>query len=102
MPTRVYDETIQTLKTAVERARLGEPDRQQALKKLTAMAQAAEEKFVPHEDEDAALDAVREHERQNALLYGARSIHGFGAATAGSGPAARLENQTDQKPSANS
>ena len=100
VPTRVYDETIQTLKTAVERARLGEPDRQQALKKLTAMAQAAEVNFTPHENEDAALDAVREHERQNALLYGARSIHGLGAAAAGSGPAARLENQTDQKPSA--
>ncbi|WP_035563430.1 DUF763 domain-containing protein [Hymenobacter sp. IS2118] len=99
VPTRVYDETIRTLQTAVERAKLGEPDRQQALKKLTMMAQAAEQNFTPHEEEDDALEAVRRHERQNALLYGARSIHGTGLAAA-SKQVPRPENPAEQHPSA--
>ncbi len=76
VPTTVYDETIQTLKTSVERAKLGETDRQQALKKLTAMAQEAENNFTPDPNSEQALSDLVKKERNDSWQYGGRSIHG--------------------------
>jgi uncharacterized protein len=76
VPTTVYDETIQTLKTSVERAKMGETDRQQALKKLTNMAQAAEKDFMPAPDADAAFAQLVQKERDDSWQHGGRSING--------------------------
>jgi uncharacterized protein len=73
VPTKVYDETIEVLKLSVEKARIGEPDRLEALKKLTTLAQRAESDFVPTEP----LEKVIQKERQDAWKYGGRSIKGF-------------------------
>lgn len=76
VPTTVYDETIETLKTSVEQAKLGDTDRQKALQTLTKMAQDAEHDFVPDDDSDASFQGLLRHERDNSWRYGGRSIHG--------------------------
>ncbi|MFD2570330.1 DUF763 domain-containing protein [Spirosoma soli] len=76
VPTTVYDETIQTLRESVERAKLGQTDKQQALKKLNQMAQAAEESFTPNADGEASLKQFIQTEQQASWRYGGRSIHG--------------------------
>ncbi len=47
VPTKVYDETIDFLNSAVSKAKLGHTDKQKAFKKLHNMARNAEEAFVP-------------------------------------------------------
>jgi hypothetical protein len=76
VPTKVYDQTIQKLRTSVERAKLGYTDKQQALKKLHQMAQAAEQVFTPHVEGQAGLDQLIEKEHQESWRYGGRSIYG--------------------------
>jgi hypothetical protein len=72
VPTKTYDETISILKTAVEQARLGANDRNEAIKNLTLAAQAIEQNFVPN----ANFYKVIEEERKNAWKYGGRTIFG--------------------------
>jgi hypothetical protein len=76
VPTKVYDQTIQTLRTSVERAKLGLSDKQQALKKLSHMAQAAEQDFSPHADGQAGLDQLIRKEQRGSWRYGGRSMYG--------------------------
>ncbi len=73
VPTTVYDETISTLQTAVERAKLGESDKHAALKKLTNIAQKAEQTFVP----DDFFEEAIQRERDNSWKYGGRTVSGF-------------------------
>jgi hypothetical protein len=76
VPTRVYDETIFTLQKAVQSARLGHTDKQQAIKKLSEMAQQAEQDFIPN----THFDQLVEKERNESWQYGGRTV--FGKATA--------------------
>ncbi len=73
VPTHVYDETISTLKSSVEKAKIGETDKQEAIKKLTKLAQKAEENFTPND----SFEAVLQKERDDAWRYGGRTIKGF-------------------------
>ena len=73
VPTHVYDETISTLKSSVEKAKLGENDKQEAIKKLTKLAQKAEENFIPNDN----FEAVLQKEKDDAWKYGGRTINGF-------------------------
>jgi uncharacterized protein len=73
VPTQVYDQTIETLRTSVEKAKLGDNDKQEAIKKLTKIAQKAEEHFVPNDN----FEAVLQKERDDAWQHGGRTIHGF-------------------------
>lgn len=73
VPTAVYDETIGTLKTAVERAKIGDSDKQDALKKLTQLAQQVEKDFMPNGNFETYL----QKERDDAWKYGGRTIQGF-------------------------
>jgi len=68
--TDTYDETISTLKSAVEKARVGETDKLTALEKLTKLAQRAEQHFEP----DGDFDALLKKERAEAKQYGGRSV----------------------------
>ncbi|MBS1566536.1 MAG: DUF763 domain-containing protein [Bacteroidetes bacterium] len=72
VPTRVYDETIQTLQSAVERAKLGQSDKQQAIKKLSEMAQEAEKDFIPN----SRLEELIQQERDESWKYGGRTVFG--------------------------
>ena len=73
VPTHVYDETISALKSSVEKAKLGETDKQDAIKKLTLLAQKAEKDFIPNDN----FDALLQKERDDAWKHGGRTIHGF-------------------------
>jgi uncharacterized protein len=73
VPTKVYDETIGILQTAVEKAKIGDTDRQSALKNLTLVSQIIEQSFVP--DEDLFEKAIA-RERRDAWKYGGRTVMG--------------------------
>ena len=73
VPTHVYDETISTLKSSVEKAKMGETDKQEAIKKLTKLAQKAEENFVPNDN----FEAVIKKEKDDAWKYGGRTAKGY-------------------------
>lgn len=72
VPIKIYDETIHTLQTAVHKAKIGLSDKQQAIKKLTEIAQRAEKDFTPNTD----LEKVIEKERKDSWRYGGRTVFG--------------------------
>jgi hypothetical protein len=72
VPTKVYDETITTLRTAIERSKIGESDKQQAIKSLSSIAIRAEKDFVPN----ANFDAVIQKERKESWKYEGRTVFG--------------------------
>jgi uncharacterized protein len=73
VPTHIYDETISALRTSVEKAKMGETDKQEAIKKLTKLAQKAEENFIPNDN----FETVLQKERDDAWKYGGRTVKGF-------------------------
>ena len=73
VPTKVYDETISTLQTAVYKAKLGQTETTEAIKRLTRVAQDAEKDFIPN----ANFDKVIEEERKNSYKYGGRTVMGW-------------------------
>jgi uncharacterized protein len=73
VPTHVYDDTISALKSSVEKAKMGETDKQEAIKKLTKLAQKAEENFIPNDN----FESVLQKERDDSWKYGGRTVKGF-------------------------
>jgi uncharacterized protein len=73
VPTKVYDETIETLRTSVEKAKIGDSDKQTAIKKLTLLAQQAEADFTPNNN----FDALIQKEKADAWKHGGRTVKGF-------------------------
>jgi len=73
VPTKVYDETIATLQNAVYKAKLGQSETTEAIKRLSRVAQDAEKDFVPN----ANFDKVIEEERKNSYKYGGRTVTGW-------------------------
>lgn len=76
VPLTVYDDTIQTLQNAIQRSRLGNSDKSQAIKSLSQIASLMEEGFTPNDN----FDKVIEKERAESWKYGGRTV--FGKATA--------------------
>jgi hypothetical protein len=72
VPTKVYDETIGTLQTAIYKAKMGQSDKNEAIKRLHHIACKAEQDFTPN----ANFDAVIERERNNSWKYGGRTVFG--------------------------
>jgi hypothetical protein len=72
VPTKVYDETIRTLETAVQKAKIGQADKSEALKKLHIAAQKLEQDFVPNDN----FDKLIEQERNDSWKYGGRTVFG--------------------------
>jgi hypothetical protein len=72
VPTKVYDEAIKTLETAVHRAKLGHTDKSDALKKLSIAAQQLEKDFRPNDN----FDQLIAHERKESWKYGGRTVMG--------------------------
>ena len=73
VPTKVYDETIEVLRTAVEKAKIGNADKSQAIKNLHLVSQIVEQQFVPDED---LFDRAIAKERADSHRYGGRTIYG--------------------------
>lgn len=72
VPTKVYDETIGILQTAIHKCKLGNNDKNEAIKRLTNIAQQAEKDFIPNTN----FDKVIEEERNNSWKYGGRTVFG--------------------------
>ncbi len=72
VPTKTYDQTIEILRTAVEQAKIGATDKNDAMRNLTLAAQAIEKNFVPN----ANFYRVIEEERKNSYRFGGRTIYG--------------------------
>lgn len=70
VPTNVYDETIQVLSKAVQKAKIGETDKQQALKSLHQTALKIEKNFIPNNN----FDKLVEKEWQESHKYGGRTV----------------------------
>jgi hypothetical protein len=73
VPTRVYDETISTLKNSVEKAKIGQSDKQAAIKKLSEMAQQSEENFTTSDK----FGELLKKENEDSWQYGGRTVKGF-------------------------
>lgn len=72
VPIKVYDETIGTLQKAVYKAKIGQSEKSEAIKRLSKIAQNAERDFIPN----ANFDKVIEEERNNSWKYGGRTVMG--------------------------
>jgi hypothetical protein len=72
VPLKVYDETIHILKSAVEKAKIGLPDKQKAIQQLSAMAWKIEESFEPK----AFFDQQIQKESDQSHLYGGMTVAG--------------------------
>jgi len=72
VPTKVYDETIGVLQTAIHKAKLGLNEKNDAIRRLSKIAQQAEENFMPN----ANFDQVIEKERKESWKYGGRTVFG--------------------------
>jgi hypothetical protein len=72
VPITIYDESIQILDKAVQRAKLGQTEKSEALKNLSKVARQLEKDFQPNNRLD---DLIRE-ERDNAWKYEGRTVMG--------------------------
>lgn len=72
VPTKVYDETIGTLQNAVQKAKLGNSDKQQAIKALHTIAARAEKDFTPNNN----FDQLIQKERDDSWKYGGKTVFG--------------------------
>ena len=72
VPIKVYDETIQTLETSIQRAKLGNNDKNEAIKKLHIAATQLEKDFIPNDN----FEELIQHERNESWKYGGRTVKG--------------------------
>lgn len=72
VPIKVFDETINTLQTAIQRAKIGNSDKMDAIKKLGEISRNAEKDFTPNNN----FNALIQKERDESYKYGGRTIFG--------------------------
>lgn len=72
VPLKVYDETIHVLKTSVEKAKLGNSDKQKAIQQLSVLARQIEENFEPR----PFFDEIVQKERDESYQYGGMTVFG--------------------------
>jgi hypothetical protein len=72
VPLKIYDETIDTLQRAINRAKIGHSDKIEAIKKLSEISRKAEESFAPNSN----LNELLQRERDESYKYGGRTIFG--------------------------
>jgi hypothetical protein len=72
VPTTTYDEVISTLQKAVQRAKIGQNDKAEALKKIHEIAAKAEKDFIPTDN----LRQLIEKEVSESWKYGGKTIFG--------------------------
>ena len=72
VPLKIYDETIDTLQRAINRAKIGNSDKIEAIRKLSEISQKAEEGFTPNTN----FDALVQKERDESYKYGGRTVFG--------------------------
>jgi uncharacterized protein len=72
VPLKVYDETINVLRTSVEKAKIGASDKQQAIRQLSTLALKIEENFEPK----PFFNDVVQKEREESYKYGGMTVFG--------------------------
>jgi hypothetical protein len=72
VPTKTYDEVISNLQNALQRAKIGQADKSQALKKLHEIAVKAEKDFIPT---DKLQDVIKK-EMEESWKYGGKTVFG--------------------------
>jgi len=72
VPIKAYDETLGVLQTAIHKAKLGNSEKIEAIKRLHKIAENAEKDFTPN----ANFKQVIETERNNSWKYGGRTVMG--------------------------
>ncbi|WP_330441700.1 DUF763 domain-containing protein [Flavobacterium sp. C4GT6] len=72
VPVNTFDETINTLQTAIQKAKIGNSDKMHAIRKLSEISWEAEKGFSPNEN----FDALVQRERDESYKYGGRTIFG--------------------------
>jgi hypothetical protein len=73
VPVKVYDETILQMHDALEKAKIGNSEKQEAIKSLSKVAAMAEKNFQPKNH----LDQLIQKERDDSWKYGGRTVFGF-------------------------
>jgi uncharacterized protein len=81
VPEKVYDETIGVLQMAVQKAKLGQGDKLQAIRQLSGLAERAEKDFIP----SGRLEELIAREREESWKYGGRTVYGREEPPAGKG-----------------
>lgn len=72
VPLNIYDDTIGILQEAVHKAKIGNSDKQTAIRKLGEIARNAEKDFIPN----ANLEQLIRKERDESWRYGGRTVFG--------------------------
>ena len=72
VPITIYDESIQILDKAVQKARLGDNDKSEALKNLSKVSAQLEKDFQPNN----RFDDLIQEERNNSRKYEGRTVMG--------------------------
>lgn len=72
VPTKTYDEVISTLQKAVQRAKIGQNDKTEAIKKIHQIAAKAEKDFIPTDN----LQQLIEKEVSESWKYGGKTVFG--------------------------
>lgn len=72
VPLKIYDETIDTPQRAINRAKIGNSDKIEAIRKLSEISRKAEEGFTPNTN----FDALVQKERDESYKYGGRTVFG--------------------------
>lgn len=72
VPIQIYDETIQILQGAIQRSKLGQTDKSQAIKQLSKIAYKMENDFIPNGN----FEELIEKERADSWKYGGKTIFG--------------------------
>ncbi|MVT11209.1 DUF763 domain-containing protein [Chitinophaga tropicalis] len=72
VPVNVYDDTIRILKDAVGKAKIGQSDKQDAIRKLSVLSEELEKDFVPNQ----RFDELIEKERATSWQHGGRTVFG--------------------------
>ena len=72
VPCSVYDETISVMQEAVNRSKIGQTDKQDAIRKLSVLARQLEKDFTPNE----RFDEVIAREQNDSWKYGGRTVFG--------------------------
>ncbi|HWJ91738.1 MAG TPA: DUF763 domain-containing protein [Flavisolibacter sp.] len=72
VPTKTYDEVIDALQKAVQKAKIGQTEKGEALKKLHEIAIRAEKDFLPSDQ----LQELIQKERDQSWMYGGKTVFG--------------------------
>ena len=72
VPIKVYDETIMLIQQSIERTKLGNSDKNTAIKNLSYVSKMLEENFTP----EGSIDKLINQERRDSYKYDGRTVFG--------------------------